>query len=280
MIKTSLIQKITLSGLLLALTIIFTRFLSIQNIPVIPFVRISIGPALIIFTSLLLGPVCGAVVGAGSDILGIVLVPNALGYSINPLFTLVYGLLGVVPWLIYYLVKIVKNPRIALIIFISVLAALLVFVTIFLCLNSQIILFGKEYIFEIWHKTLIIVLSFVFSIGMSLGIFFFNRYLKNKRGDYDNEVYRYAVVCLISEILVMLILNSIVKALFFEIDFLFVFFAQAIVFFIDIVINTIVVTLLMLLSKKYIRYRLWNYLKKETITNQNQNTPFIGEFYY
>ena len=141
MIKTSLIQKITLSGLLLALTIIFTRFLSIQNIPVIPFVRISIGPALIILTSLLLGPICGLVVGAGSDILGIVLVPNALGYSINPLFTVVYGLLGLLPWFIYFLVKRIKNPQISLISFISVVAALTIFVAIFLALNSSITLF-------------------------------------------------------------------------------------------------------------------------------------------
>ena len=253
MIKTSLIQKITLSGLFLALIIIFTRFLSIQNIPVIPFVRISLGPALIILTSLLLGPICGAVVGAGSDILGIILVPNQLGYSINPLFTLVYGLLGVVPWLVYFLIKRVKQPRIALIIFISVMLLLLVFISVFLGIYSDITLFGNTYHFEIWHKILIISISFVSTVGTVLAIFFYDRHLKKTKNDYDGQIYQIAFVCLISELLVMLILNSVVKALFFEIDFIFIFFAQAVVFFIDVTLNTIVVTLLMLLAKKYVR---------------------------
>lgn len=256
MIKTNLIQKITLSGLLLALTIIFTRFLSIQNIPVIPFVRISIGPSLIILTSLLLGPICGAVVGAGSDILGIVMVPNALGYSINPLFTLVYGLLGVLPWFIYWLIKRIKNPQIALISFVSASAALLAFITVFLCLNSEITLFGKTYAFETWHKILIIAICAVLTVGMTLGIFFFHRYLTKKNPDYEEQVYNIAFTCLIVEILIMLILNSVVKALFFEIDFLFVFFAQGIVFFIDITLNTIVVTFLMLIAKRLIQNRM------------------------
>ena len=61
--KLDTVQKITLSGIFLALVIIFTRFLAIQYIPVIPFVRISLGPALIIFSSLLLGPVYGGIIG-------------------------------------------------------------------------------------------------------------------------------------------------------------------------------------------------------------------------
>ena len=89
-IKIDSVQRIAIGGLLLALIIIFTRFLSFQNIPLIPFVRISIGPALIIFASLLLGPIYGGIIGGLSDILGILLVPNALGYSINPFFTLIY----------------------------------------------------------------------------------------------------------------------------------------------------------------------------------------------
>ena len=75
--KISQVQKITLSALFLALIIILTRITPLQNIPVIPWIRISLGPALIIFSSLILGPIYGAIVGALSDILGIVLFPNA-----------------------------------------------------------------------------------------------------------------------------------------------------------------------------------------------------------
>ena len=107
--KNSPVFKICFSGLLLALIIIFTRFLSLQNIPVLPFVRISFGPGLIIFASLFLGPIYGGAIGGLSDILGIVLVPSALGYGINPWFTLVYTLLGVLPWCLLKLFNIIKN---------------------------------------------------------------------------------------------------------------------------------------------------------------------------
>ena len=52
MIKLSQIQKITMAAVMIVLTIIFTRLLSIQNIQVIPFVRISLGPAVVILASL------------------------------------------------------------------------------------------------------------------------------------------------------------------------------------------------------------------------------------
>ena len=95
MIKLSQIQKITMAAVMIVLTIIFTRLLSIQNIPVIPFVRISLGPAVVILASLILGPIYGGIVGGAADILGIVLFPN--GFDINPILTIVYAASGVLP---------------------------------------------------------------------------------------------------------------------------------------------------------------------------------------
>lgn len=253
--KLTVVHRICLTALLLALTIIFTRLLAIQNIPVIPFVRISLGPALIILSSILLGPLCGAVVGAGSDILGIVLFPNALGYGINPIFTAIYGLLGILPWVFYYFLKSVKNSKISAISLFSCMIALWVFVLIFLLLNNSVTLFGKVYSFEVWQKCLIIVLSFLLSIGTCVAVHFTNRMMNRKFGEDDVKTYNVSICCLLVEVIVMLILNSIAKAFFFEVDFLFVFFASAVVFFIDVPLNTFVVTYLLLLSKRLIRRR-------------------------
>ena len=244
------IRKITLTGLLLALVIIFTRFLSIQNIPVIPFVRISIGPALIIFSSIYLGPIYGAIIGAGSDILGIVMVPNALGYSINPLFTLAYGLLGVLPWVIYKLVKLIKKPQISYICSISALFLLLAGLSIFLFTTDSFTLFGSTYSFELWQKFLIVGLSLVLSIGSMVAVYFTNRMFNRKFSELEISPYSVAFASLVSEFLILLILNSIFKMIFFEVSFLVVFFAQAIVFFIDIPLNTLIITYLLLLLKK------------------------------
>lgn len=248
--KNNVVQKITVSALLLALTIICTRLLSIQNIPIIPFVRISLGPALIIFTSIFVGPIPGLVVGAASDILGIVLFPNALGYSINPFFTIVYGLLGLLPYFTFRATNLVKKNSINFTIISAILGCLFVFVTVFIFLNSEIVLFNKTYTFLLWHKFLISGLSLLFSVGTLFAVYFTNRNLVKKYGEDQVHTYPIAIAVIIVELFVMLILNSLVKALFFEVDFLFVFFSQAVVFFIDIPLNTFVVALLGVITRK------------------------------
>ena len=249
----NVVRQITLSALILSLTIICTRLLSIQNIPIIPFVRVSIGPALIIFASIFLGPVAGLVVGAASDILGIVLFPNALGYSINPLFTVVYGLLGLLPYFIFKVAKTVSKNSINFVIISVILGSLCVFVTIFMSLNSSIVLFGKTYEFLTWHKALVISLSWVLSVATLVALFFTHKHFEKKYGQDEVHVYPIAVASVLVELVVMLILNTIVKVMFFEVDFLFIFFSQAVVFFIDIPLNTFVVSLLGVLYKKVVK---------------------------
>ena len=255
MIKLDPIQKIALSGLLLALTIIFTRFLSIQNIAILPFVRISLGPCLIIFSSLLLGPIYGAVVGGLSDILGIVLVPSMLGYGINPWITAVYTLLGVLPWLIYFLFKRIKHDKIFYILTVSFMGAILLFLIIFLSFVSDITLFGKDYHFEWWLKLIIIVSALILTAATSVGLIFINKFFQKKYQGAYVIPYKIAFVSVLSEFFVLLILNSIVKQYFFQTDFLIIFFSQSIVFFINIALDTFVITLLSMLVKRVFKNR-------------------------
>lgn len=244
--KISQVQKITLSALLLALTIILTRITPFQNFPLIPWIRVSLGPALIIFASILCGPFYGAIVGAGSDILGIVLFPNALGYGINPLFTLVYGLLGVIPWLIYFLVKKIKNQQISFICLVS--AMILVYAGLLILMFVSPII-SLNYNLELYVKFIIVGVALLLMICTGIGLFFINKYFVKKYGDSISP-YKIAFVCLISEVLLMLILNSFVKTFTFEVNYWVIFFAQAIVFFIDVPLNTFVVSLLLVLTSK------------------------------
>lgn len=248
--QNNLVKQITLSGLLLALVIICTRLLSLQNIPVIPFVRISLGPALIVFTSLYLGPISGLIVGAASDILGIVLFPNALGYSINPLFTVIYGLLGLFPWFIYQLIKKVNSEKITFSFLPAILGLLCGFVVLFVCLNDSMTLFGKTYEFLTWHKWVISIGVIVLSALTLFLLMLTKHQLEKKYGEGTTDVYHIAVTVTIVEIIVMLIGNTLVKTFYFEVDFLVVLFSQAIVFFIDIPLNTFVCALLMRLIQK------------------------------
>ena len=252
--KLSPVVKISLSGLILALVIIFTRFLSIQNIPILPFVRISIGPALIIFASILLGPIYGGIIGGASDILGIFLVPNALGYSINPWFTLVYTGLGILPWCIYKLVKLIKNDKISLFVVIAILLALWLFVVIYGSFQTKLL--DNE--FTLGLKILIFVISFLMIAGTAIIIVLIKHH-------YDNEVlsvYNIAILSIIVEVIVMLIANSFAKSVFFGIEFKIVFFMQAIIFFFDIPMNTILISYLLKLANKV--FNKENHLIDET----------------
>ncbi len=254
--KLDHVQKITLSGILLALIIIFTRFLALQYIPFLPFIRISIGPALIIFSSILLGPLYGGLLGGLSDLLGILLVPNPQGFMINPFIILLYTILGILPYFVFKLIKKVKSQKkLALSFYIS-LFAIWVFIFLFLMINHEITLYGKVYPFDLLTKVLIISLSFLFLSLMSVGIFFIHKHLSKKDNPKKNLLitYQLAFVSLVSEVSLMLILGSIIKTFFFELDFLFIFFSQAVVLFINIPLNTLVVSyLLNLFDKLYNR---------------------------
>ncbi|MFA5422064.1 MAG: ECF transporter S component [Bacilli bacterium] len=255
--KLDSVQKITLSGIFIALVIILTRFLAIQYIPLIPFVRISLGPALIIFSSLLLGPIYGGVIGGLSDFLGILLVPNPQGFMINPFITLNYVLLGVLPWVTLFVIKKIKMQKSAPYIFFGAIGAIWLFIVFFLVFNDSITLYGAIYRFDALSKSLIISLSFVLSVLMSVAIFYTNRFFikKNISGTLLATPYQVAFVCLVSEILLMLIVGSIVKAFFFGVDFMFIFFSQAVVLFINIPLNTFVTSYLLVLSSRlYIKY--------------------------
>ncbi len=253
--KLNQIQKITLGGLFLALIIILTRFLSFQNIPVIPFVRISIGPSLIIFGSLLFGPIYGGIIGGLSDILGIVLVPNALGYGINPWFTVIYSLLGIFPWCIYKLIKMIKNEKILYILSVSLMSSLFIFLTIFLIFNSDITLFSKDYHFEWYIKLIIIGGTFILSLLTAIALLIINIFFKKKYKTNNISINQIAFVSIASQLVVLLILNSIVKAFNFGTDYLVVFFSQSIVFFINIILDTVVISLLTLLINKFLKGR-------------------------
>ena len=85
--KTS-VRTLTMLALLVAMSIVFSRVLSIST----GFVRFNLGSLPVLLAALLFGPWAGFAVGAVADIIGGVLA----GYAINPLITLGAGAIGLV----------------------------------------------------------------------------------------------------------------------------------------------------------------------------------------
>ena len=219
------VRKITITAMLLALTIIFTKVLGIN--PGFWAVRISFGPALIILSSLYLGPVYGLIVGAGSDVLGALIFPTG---EYQPLFTLVYGLLGVFPWVLNFIFKKINKPKLDTIIF-------NVFLALWLCVVLTIVWCFPQ-IDKMAMQIIYSAVAVALTIGTSISIFFINKFFKNRNSEYDGRFYRYALVCMCVEIAVMVFGNSLVKSFHFEQPYLLMIEWMGLVSFINIPVNS------------------------------------------
>ena len=89
------VRKMAIAAMFMALATLLTAFAKMIKIPGITFVTFSFGPAIIMFISLSLGPLYGALVGVGSDALAAVLFSRGI---YNPIYTVIAGLWGVLPW--------------------------------------------------------------------------------------------------------------------------------------------------------------------------------------
>ena len=138
MFKFTVLQRMTLTALLFAFSVIATRFIGVY---VTPFVRLSAGVAIIIYSSILLGPISGAIVGGLGDIIGILLVP-AGSMAINPFITLTYTLMGAVPGLIMMLFRrLKKKDLIYSIIFFAFLLMIFISLTVYMTISNEITMF-------------------------------------------------------------------------------------------------------------------------------------------
>ncbi|NLK97869.1 MAG: folate family ECF transporter S component [Epulopiscium sp.] len=117
-------------GLLASISIVLTRLFSYM-IPLagLPALRIGFGDIPVIISGMLFGPIAGGLTGGVSDLLGFIL--NPMGGPYIPGFTISAVLRGLIPGLIYWLIRtknIKFNFHIANIIFSILLAIGILFV--------------------------------------------------------------------------------------------------------------------------------------------------------
>ena len=87
-------RVLVISGLFIAMSIALGKLLAFN---VTPFIRISFENLTILMAGIFFGPLVGAAVGAGADIIGCIIV----GYSINPVITLGAASIGLVSGLVF-----------------------------------------------------------------------------------------------------------------------------------------------------------------------------------
>lgn len=252
--KFTLVNKICLAAIFIALGMILNQVICIKEIPIIPFVKISLGgPALIILSSLLLGPLFGALVGGAVDFLGY-LIFDFKTFAYFPQITLTYILLGFVPGFIFALVKNIKNKKIMMGIEISFMSILFIGLTLFFIFNNSVKLYGKVYTFELYQKILLLFTLFILC-GFTLLITFLMDKMYSKREDKEKLIlnpYQISFVCFIVEILIMVIFGTLMKGISFGFTmYPAILVCQIITMFINIPLNICLISYILLLTRKY-----------------------------
>ena len=249
-IKTNLkpIQKICLAGLFMALTVILQKVFAINYLAFAPFVRISFGgPALIIFSSVLLGPVYGALVGMGSDLLGY-LIFDPRTYPPYLQITAIYTLLGFVSYFVFSLVFSLKNRKAILIVEIISFLAIWLAISLFVILNNQITLFSSTYDIPLLGKILVPAISGMIFVGLVLFSVLY-------KGKDDNPIISPLHICFASficDFFVIVLFGSVMKAWAFGFaTFLAIILCQAIVMFFNITLDTAFISAFQRFTKKY-----------------------------
>lgn len=248
--KLTTIQKICLSGLFIAIVTILQKVLAINYIPIVPFLRISLGgPGLIIFSSIFLGPIYGLFIGAASDVLGYFLLdPKMMGFL--PQITAIYAVLGGLAFFIFWLFKKIHNDRIMLIIEGCVFALLIAGITLYLFLKPNLQLYSSTYTLLLWQKILIPSILLVLFSALFVSSILFNKYYKKETLPINPISISFS--CFVCELIVMVIFGSLMKGFAFGFNtYPMILLCQIIVLFINVPLNTWLIILLLRLTKRF-----------------------------
>ena len=245
------VQKITFAGVFISLIIILQKVLAINYIPVVPFLRISLGGcALLIFASILLGPWYGLLIGVAEDLLGY-LIFDPKSMSFFPQITAIYGLMGFVSYFIFMLVRQIKNKKIMFSIEIATFIGILTAVTLFLCLNDELTLYSSTYQIEDWQRITIPCVLFALLTLLTICIIFTERYFKRRKDKQLFNAYQVSFACFIIEVTVMIMFGTLMKGFAFGFQtYPVILISQLIVGFINIPLNTFLISYIMIFAKR------------------------------
>ncbi len=244
----TLIQKICLSGLFMAIVVILQKVVAINYLAFAPFVRVSLGgPALIIFASILLGPIYGMLIGIGSDLLGYLIFDPRM-YPPYLQITAIYALLGFVSYFVFSLVYSLRNTKALTIIEIAFVAIIWIVISLFMLLNNQITLFSSTYDLTVLSKVLVISISGTIFLSIIL--------LSNLIKPKDDSVYASPLhICFASficDFFVLVLFGSVMKAWAFGFaTFVAIIICQALVMSFNVFIDTFFISAFQHFCKKY-----------------------------
>lgn len=241
--------KICLAGLFIALTAILQKVTAINYIPIVPFLRLSLGgPALIIFSSLMLGPFYGLLIGAASDLFGY-LIFDPKSMALMPQITCIYALLGFGSYFVFLLFKKLKNYKLAMTVEGIIFGLLAIGVSLYFSLNDSIVLYSKTYNLELWQK-----IGIPCVVILCLSVLFLATLIIHKKVDSAKiciGIWHLSISLFVIELVIMVLFGSAMKAWAFNFDFFTIMICQIIVLFFNVPINTIFLSIFLRTTNRF-----------------------------
>ena len=202
--RFSSVEKITLAAMLLAISVALGTISKFIQIPHLSFLTFSFTPTIVVFASLCLGPLYGAIVGGLADLLPAFFYPTG---AYNFLLTIVFILLGIIPWCLEKMTKLIRGKinflPLVIVFILGILALEIYFFYGTDLLDKRLAYFG-EYI-----KVIFIVLSVFMDSLAIVGIVFSERYYLKRNDDFEG-------LPLPSEISFISIINEVTLLVFFK----------------------------------------------------------------
>ena len=255
MFKFTVLQRMTFTAMMIVLYMVATRFIMW---PVTPYVRLSAGVAVLTFSSILLGPISGAIIGIAGDLLGAVAVPY-FTVVINPFMTICYGLMGATPGLIMMLFRKIKAKDIIYsICFFTLLSVILASLTVYMSTANQIEMFGRIFAITLAARIVVPIVALVLTSLFALFTYLLNKRFKKRREEYPNlpSPYQISFIVVVIEVVFTLFINVFAKMWLAGVDsFSVIFFPSLFIAFIYLPMNTLIVTYLCFLAVKVVRTR-------------------------
>lgn len=270
-VRLTPVQKIAYCGLLIVLNVLLTRIPGLAQVgPIFSFNRIGLGTAVTIFSSLLLGPFYGALVGVAGDALGWVTMGQFTGVF-NFFLSIYYAILGIVPWVFAWVLSLFKKRPIMekSVLYALFFALYALFVSLLWGANLFDESFNKWGMELLSTKITTTVLAFILMALTFVGLFFCLRYFE-RRSERLSGVptpYRIGIICFLTEVVVIL-LKPLAFVLYclvlvgkpiseaWNITYEGLVLLNLLFGFADIPLNTLSVTLACILSKRFVRSKL------------------------
>ena len=195
--KMSPVRKICFTAIFTALGVIFTCLAKAIPMNVFPFLRFSPTPALVVFSSLFLGPLSGGFIGVFTDLVPAFIFPSGGDY--NFYLSFIYFLLGFFPYFLYQGMKrfsFFKNQIWGFLFILIVLFA--VQIGVFYGTNALSPLGDMMSILA----PIGLVITFIFDCGAFLFVYK-KAQVKNEIHKNDNPILVIAWVSIISQVVLM-----------------------------------------------------------------------------